>query len=156
MISNPVFQVIAAFFAIAGFSIVIEVPKKFLVYSGFVGAVGWAVYLLFLDKYGIMVATFFGGMAIALISHIFARIFKAPVTIFLIPGILVIVPGAGMYRTVYQIFLGEQGLAADYLLQTIQMAGMIALAIFAMDSVFSILQNKKWKSRRRLPYFWIK
>lgn len=143
MISSPVFQIIAAFFAIVGFSIVIEVPKKYLIYSGLVGAVGWAVYLLSMDKCGIMAATFLGGMAIALISHIFARTFKAPVTVFLIPGILVIVPGAGMYRTVYQVFLGEQKLAMDYLLQTIEMAGMIALAIFAMDSVFAILQKNR-------------
>ena len=143
MISSPVFQIIAAFFAIVGFSIVIEVPKKYLIYSGLVGAVGWAVYLLSMDKCGIMAATFLGGMAIALISHIFARTFKAPVTVFLITGLLILVPGAGLFRSAYQLFLGTKRMAAFYMLQTLEIAGMIALAVFVVDSVFSVINKKR-------------
>ena len=138
-------QVVSAFVAILAFSTVIQVPKKYLVYCGLIGAAGWLVYLLNADSKGIVMANFLAALVIALISHVFARIFKAPVTVFLIPGILVIVPGAGMYRTVYQIFLGEQQKAMNSLLQTIEIAGMIALAVFIMDSVFYMIRNKKWK-----------
>lgn len=140
-------QVIGAFISILAFSVVMQAPRKYIVYCGLIGAAGWLIYLLNVDKYGIVLANFMAAFVIALVSHLFARIFKSPVTVFLIPGILVIVPGAGMYRTVYQIFLGDQKRAIDNLLQTIEIAGMIALAIFAMDSVFDIIKNKKWQKR---------
>ena len=41
-------QVISAFFAILAFSVVNNVPKKFLLYCGLEGSVGWFVYLIFL------------------------------------------------------------------------------------------------------------
>ena len=113
-----IIQVLAAFVAILAFSIVIGAPRRYLPFCGIVGAAGWLVYLLNVEPHGIVTANFIAAMIIALASHIFARIFKAPVTVFLIPGILILVPGAGMYRTVYQFFLGDRQAAGSYLLQT--------------------------------------
>lgn len=136
-----ILQIGGAFLAILAFSVVMEAPRRYLPYCGLVGGVGWFVYLISVDRWGIVMANFFGALAISMISHVFARMFKAPVTVFLIPGILTIVPGAALYRAVYQFFLGTHSVAAEYLLETIQIAGMIALAIFLIDSLFSILQN---------------
>lgn len=140
-----ILQIAGAFLAILAFSVVLEAPKRYLPYCGLVGAAGWFAYLVTVDRFGIVMANFWGALIISLISHIFARIFKAPVTVFLIPGILTIVPGAALYRAVYQLFLGTRALASVYLMETIQIAGVIALAIFLIDSLFSILQKKIWK-----------
>ena len=87
-------------------------------------------------------ANFWGTFAIALLAHIFARSFKAPVTVFLIPGILILVPGGGLFRAAYQLFLGTWAMAKTYLLDTLSIAGMIALAIFMVDSFFHIISKK--------------
>jgi uncharacterized membrane protein YjjB (DUF3815 family) len=71
-------------------------------------------------------------------AHLFARIFKAPVTVFLIAGILPTVPGAGMYRIAYSIVANDRAGCAYYLLQTLEIAGMIALAIFIVDAIFRV------------------
>ena len=68
-------QVIRAFFAIIAFSVVNNVPKKFLFYCGLEGAVGWFVYLLFLPGPGTVMANFFGSLALAIMAHVFARVF---------------------------------------------------------------------------------
>lgn len=83
-------------------------------------------------------------MTITLISHTFARIFKAPVTVFLIAGILPTVPGAGMYRIVYYIIQGDRAMSSYYLTNTLELAGVIAIAIFIMDTLFRLFQ-KGWK-----------
>ena len=88
-------------------------------------------------------ANFFGSMALAIMAHVFARTFKAPVTVFLIPGLLILVPGAGLFRSAYQLFLGTKSMAAFYMLQTLEIAGMIALAVFVVDSVFSVINKKR-------------
>ena len=95
-------RVLGAFIAIFTFAVLQETPKKYLGCAGIVGAVGWLAYLLS-EHAGAdtVLATFISAMTITLISHTFARIFKAPVTVFLIAGILPTVPGAGMYRIVY-------------------------------------------------------
>lgn len=99
-----IIQVIAAFAAIFTFAMALEIPKKYLINCGFIGAAGWFVYLVVLQRFGMMTANLLGAAAITLLAHFFARIKKAPVTIFLIPGFLTLVPGAGLYRSVHYFF----------------------------------------------------
>lgn len=78
-------------------------------------------------------------VAVALVSQAMARHFKAPVILFVIPGILPMVPGAGMYRIVYSIVMGPENMVGTYLLETATAAGAIALGIFlgeALQKVF--------------------
>lgn len=77
-------QVIAAFAAIFAFAMALEIPKKYLINCGFIGAAGWFVYLVVMQRSGMMTANLLGAAAITLLAHFFARIKKAPVTIFLI------------------------------------------------------------------------
>lgn len=136
-------QVIGAFIAVVAFAVIIGVPKTFLWQAGLVGAVGWLVYLL-LEPTGLSVPgrMFFAALMVALISHSFARLLKTPVTLFLIAGILPLVPGVGMYRIVYNLITNNNSLAGHYMNETIQTAGMIALAIFIMDTIFRVFQKK--------------
>lgn len=136
-------QVVGAFIAVVAFAVIIGVPKIFLWQAGLVGAVGWLVYLL-LEPTGLSVPgrMFFAALMVALISHSFARLLKTPVTLFLIAGILPLVPGVGMYRIVYNLITNNNSLAGHYMNETIQTAGMIALAIFIMDTIFRVFQKK--------------
>lgn len=135
-------QVIGTFAAVISVAITLGVPKKFLWYAGLVGAVGWLVYLLLGAAGASTVASMFvAALAVAMISHIFARLKKTPVTLFLIAGILPLVPGVGMYRIVYNLITSNNSLAGYYFSETMQIAGMIALAIFIMDTLFRIFQK---------------
>lgn len=139
-----IIQVIGAFIAVVSVSIIFGVSKRFLFYSGFAGAFSWWIYLLLLktgagELMGIFVAT----LVSALISHMFARMLKAPVTVFQIPAILPTVPGVGMYRSVYYLIIGEKEMSGYYLSQTLQIAGMIAIGIFIMDTVFRTFLKRK-------------
>lgn len=138
-----VIQVIGAFFAVVAFSIIFSVPRKFLLYSGIAGATGWLTYLLiFQARDGVYFASFVAALVVALLSHSFARIFKAPVIVFLIPGILPLVPGVGMYRIVYYMITNDGNMTSYYFSYTMQIAGAIAIAIFIMDTVFRVFQKK--------------
>lgn len=138
-----IIQTIGAFFAVVSFGIILELPKKHIVSAGLVGAVGWLVYLLVNQSArSIIAAAFFSSLVVALVSHIFARVFKAPVTVFLVAGILPSVPGASIYRSVYHMIGNMPGEANHYLMETLQIAGAIAMAIFIMDSIFRLIQKK--------------
>lgn len=130
-------QLISVFVGVVGFGLVLEVQKKYLLYCGLAGMLGWAAYLL-AQQFVPVGSVFFSSFCIALLSQIFARKLRCPVTVFLIPGIYPSVPGAGIYRTVYYIILGENSLAGHYLLETLTTAGMIALGIYVVDILWKL------------------
>lgn len=70
-----IIQVIAAFAAILHLQWR-EIPKKYLINCGFIGAAGWFVYLVVLQRFGMMTANLLGAAAITLLAHFFARIKK--------------------------------------------------------------------------------
>ena len=68
--------------------------------------------------------------------------FKAPVTVFLVSGILPTVPGASIYRSVYYLIQGASSLSNVYFMETLQISGAMAMAIFIVDSIFRLMQKR--------------
>lgn len=135
-------QIIGAFIAVLSIALALGVPRKFLVYSAIVAAISWCVYLISLESgLDLVMSVFIATLVIAFISHTFARRFKAPVTVFLIPGILPLVPGVGTYRIVYYLIQEDGAKASFNFTQTLQVAGMIAIGIFIMDTLFKFFQK---------------
>ncbi len=137
-------QSIGAFLAVLGVSFLIEMPKKYLFFAGITGGIGWLAYLISTkEQTSLVAAAFFSSLSAALLSQIFARILKAPVTIFLVAGILPTVPGASIYRCVYFLIQGKSKWSNYYLVQTLQIAGAMAVAIFIVDSMFRLVHKRK-------------
>ena len=136
-------QVAGSFMAVLSFGIVLDLPKKDLGWSGVPGGVCWLVYLLIREETGSLIfAAFLSGLSVALLGHILARILRAPVSVFLIPGILPLVPGTSIYNCVYNIIRSSREQSTYYLIETMQIAGAIAMAVFLMDSMFKMIKNK--------------
>ena len=144
-------QCIFAFLAILAFSIIIEAPRKCLFVNGVLAALGWAVYLAVLPYSSVVSATFVSDFVVAVCSHILARLLKVPVIALLIPAILTIVPGAGMYQTVYNIMNSSVDTALYSLFSTLGAAGAIAFAIFLVDAVVAAIR-RGGRQKRLLRY----
>ena len=144
-----IIQMIAAFLAVVFFSITLEVNKKFILFAGISGMIGWITYLI-CKKYGIndIICYMISGIVIASLSYIFSIIFKVVVTIFLIPGILPIVPGVAIYRTVYYLIMNDIVNTRHYLMHTILISGSIAIAIFLIETIV-IIGEKIIKKRSK-------
>lgn len=137
-------QVVSAFVGVVAVAVLFQVPKKHLVLAGITGAGGWLVELIAEDMTnGSIFSSFFAALLVAVLSQIFARVSKAPVTLYLVTGILPLVPGVGMYRTVYYLLQSNREQTSYYLSYTLQIAGMIALAIFVVDSFFKKLYRRR-------------
>lgn len=139
-----IFQVASAFVGVVAVAVLFQVPKKYLVLAGVTGACGWLVKLIMETVLqDPIVSSFLAAFLVAFLSQIFARVSKAPVTLYLVTGILPLVPGVGMYRTVYYLLQSNHELTSYYLSYTLQIAGMIALAIFVVDSFFKKLYRRR-------------
>ena len=122
-----------AFLATVAFSIMFNTPKKELLYCGIVGAIGWFFYALCM-KIGLSSAfsNFWGTVFIAYFSRLFAIIRKNPISVFLISGIITLVPGAGIYNTVFNIIMSDNKMASFYGVETVKIACAIAFGIIVI------------------------
>ena len=137
-------RILGIFIGIYAFAIMTETPRKYLLTAGLVGMASGSIYL-FSEALGsgVVWASFFSALTAAIIAHILARLQKAPVTLFLIAGILPTVPGGGMYRIVSNAIDRNQAQLILSLLETLEIAGCIALAVFFVDAFFNLITPKK-------------
>ena len=83
-----IIRVFGAFLSIYSFAVLLQVPRRFVLQAGIVGAIGGFVYLLAIHfGRGDVMASLYSAVAAAVVSHIFARVYKTPVTLFLIAGV---------------------------------------------------------------------
>lgn len=135
---------VGVFWAMTALAVLLDTPKKYLLHTGMIGALAGLAYMLAVEYgFGNVWASFLSAVFAAFMANICARIYKTPVTLFLVIGILPMVPGAGMYYTVHYLLEREEKLASRYLLETIEVAGAIALAVFVVDSIFRVFTLKQ-------------
>lgn len=131
-----------SFLATIAFAVLFQAPRRTLIISGVIGAVGWVafVYLRQHLEYNSFHANFFATISLALISELSARIFKQPATVFLIPGIIPLVPGLGMYQGMKQIIEKSFESGMNTLLTAGIDSAAIALGIMLSASIFRVLK----------------
>ena len=139
-------QLLAACVGTAAFSALFGVPKKYWLDCGICGAVGWGVYLAVMAAYQMpIIGTFAASAVLTMLSRCLAIQRKAPTILFLVCGIFPLVPGAAIYYTAYNFFMGQEALALQYGMDTIKMAIAIGLGIGAAYSLPGHLFGWKWE-----------
>lgn len=137
----------------ACFSVIFNAPKSEISLCGLTGGIGWIIYKIFINySYGIATATFFSAVVITILSRILANLRKTPITVFLISGIIPLVPGATIYYTLYNIVLSNNYLAALKGLETLKTAGAIAVAVIIVLSLpryFFTFGNKNYFDKKK-------
>lgn len=135
-------QFIFAALATCGFSIIFKVPAGKTPVCCLVGAIGWIIYQLTVS-YGFptIMACFLGACAVALLSDIFSKALKEAATVFIIPGIMCLVPGAGMYNTMLALLNNDMDGFAAIGTQTLMAAGAIAVGLLVVGSLLRIIKT---------------
>lgn len=127
---NFFLQILTSFFGTVSFAILFEVPKKYYLWCGAIGAAGWIIYLLIMHFVTAPVsATFVASLVLIYLSREVSFALRAPVTIFLICGIFCLVPGLGIYNFTYNFFIGDSFEAAQIGIQVLKIAIAISLGI---------------------------
>lgn len=137
-----------AFLACMAFCFVFELRRwRFILSASLTGAVAWLVYLL-LDGWGGVTRFLLATVAAAVLAELFARIYKTPATIFLIIGIIPLVPGGGIYYTLEALINGDMPLFVQLGMETAASAGAIAVGSSLVSSVARIAALLRRERRR--------
>jgi len=136
-------QSITSFIAAAAFGILFNVPKESLFKCGFVGMVGWMVYFLLEGKGAdAVLATVIASFIVTVISQIYARIYKTPVIIFIVAGIIPLVPGGMAYDAMRHFVQNDYNTALNLAAKAFMISGAIAIGI-VFSEVFNQLVKRK-------------
>ncbi|KEI13049.1 threonine/serine exporter family protein [Clostridium novyi] len=136
MILNSLYALLCSL----GFGILFSIRGRKLFFASLGGGIGWYFYLL-CNKYthSIVFSLFIATISLSIYSEIVARIFKAPVTTFLVSALLPLVPGAGMYYTMYESIIGNATKSLSLGIETILSAGAIAVATIIVSSITKVI-----------------
>ena len=125
-----IIEFIVAMVATISFAILFNAPKKEVFYCGFTGAFGWIVYYLMTqNNFTSVLASLMATFCLTILARCFAVIRKCPVTMYVLPGIFPLVPGAGIYYTAYYLFIGNTEMSGFKGLETLEIAGAIVFGI---------------------------
>ena len=145
---------VLALIATGAFSIIFRVPIRRIPVCMVIGALGFIAYEISLDYYSSpAIGCFFGACIVGLFSSFAARIFKDAETIFVIPGILCLVPGFRIFNTMAAILKNDYTGAAEVGVQTIMMAGAIAVGLLTIGSILRVIYSMIRKTVRLRDHF---
>lgn len=125
------------------FAILFLAPRICILASGLVAALGWLSYnLLHNVGVGFILAVFIASLLVGFLSEGFARIYKVPVTVFAISGIVPLVPGRLAYMTIHSLALGEYDQAVLLATETLMIAASVAAGIIVVSSVVRAIKTR--------------
>lgn len=139
-----IIQVIVSFLASLGFGIIFNIKGKNLLFAAIGGSLGWFSYLLFTDfNMSKFPALFLSSLIFSTYSEICARLLKTPTTTIIICALIPLVPGAGMYYTMYETISGNVSGAIELGLNTLAEAGSLALGVIFISTITRHVTNRK-------------
>lgn len=119
-------ELILAFISSLAFGVIFNVPGRYLLHGALAGTIGW---LIFRSLGSSNTAIFFAAVGIGLLAEGGARMFRVPVLIIAVPGIIPLVPGAGAYSTMLALVKGDFIGALTNGTETLFSSGAIAVGI---------------------------
>lgn len=144
------FQVIYAFIVSLGFGVLFNVRDKNLFFAALGGAVGWFFYSLTMNlSDSSILAMLIASISISIYAEIFSRVLKNPVTLFLVCSLIPLVPGSGMYYTVFEAVEGNVFGSLNNGIETLSLAGVIAVGIILVSTLSRLMQKLKIRRTQR-------
>lgn len=136
MLKNLIYAAITTF----AYCIIFNIRGKNLIFGSLGGGLTWIIYLITFkfsnsNNLAFFIASAFSGVY----SEVMARLLKTPVTTFVTCTIIPLVPGGGMYYTMYEFVQGNIDKAQTLGIETLSIAGAIAVGILLVSSITRLL-----------------
>ena len=132
-----IYQLVLGFFATVGFAVYFYAPLDSIFATGLAGGLSWILYYTVLHSFdNKIIGTFLGAFLVGVLGEYLAIKMKKPATVFITPGIVSLVPGAGMYYTMLYLVQKDYSQAAISGSETFFMAAAIAIGII-VSTIFS-------------------
>ncbi|KXS36948.1 MULTISPECIES: threonine/serine exporter family protein [unclassified Candidatus Frackibacter] len=134
---------LAVFLATICFGVIFKLPKRTLFNSGLAGLLGWGGYNLALNYTNNQIfASFLGVVVITTVAEISARLLKEPATLFIVAGIIPLVPGSQAYFTMLNLVKKDYQAVIETGIETLLIAGAISAGIIFVGVLARLRTNE--------------
>ena len=150
-----IIKIIAGFISTIGFAILFRLKPTHWILAAIDGLLACVCYFAFADIFGnVFLPNLLASLVCAFGAELFARLAKAPSTVFLLPGIIALVPGGTLYYSMSNLLNSNYIEAGHNLLLTAEVAiaiggGIIAASILriiifkVVDAIIGKFNKKK-------------
>ncbi len=141
-----VMELFFSYLASLSFAFIFNLKAKTAFLSALGGSIGWFFYsqgLIFIQD--VNTAYFLGAVALSYYSEIMARKTKTPVTSYITPALIPLVPGNGLYQTMLRSIAGNYDDAIKQGLSTLMASGALAIGIlmvFTLIKIYYLLKRR--------------
>jgi len=112
------------------FAVLIRVPRRQLLFAALAGLVSAGIYALCGQlRFGEIAQVFLASVAVAALSELLARLRRTPAIVFLMPGLIPLVPGLLAYDAMYDLVRGNFVHGAGVAAETLFWAAAIGVGI---------------------------
>jgi len=140
--------VVLSMVATVAFAILYQIPARAVVSVGCLGAVAESFMLAAAHYHvGLAAASFIASLVVSLLSEALARVQRMPVTVFAVPGIIVLVPGMEAYAAMKDFVVHRYVLGIATGTQTVLIAGALASGLV----IAGVLARSVWRPRAHGP-----
>lgn len=143
MFIHIVEQAVTSFIASLAFGIIFNAPRKMLFPCGIVGMLGWIIYDIMEPGYEAVSATLMATLVIGVLSQVFARLYKHPVIIFSVAGIIPLVPGGMAYNAMRYFVQNDYTIAVELAAKALMIAGSIAVGLILSEVLNQAFRRKQ-------------
>lgn len=134
-----------------GFALIFRISKKRIPFAVLGGVLACAVYLICRDYITMNFLILFIPAVIATAyAEGFARIIKTPASTLLVPSIISLVPGSGLYYAISFLIAGDMAGFSSMAESTITSAAGIAAGIIVVSVIVNSFVSAKAKRQARL------
>ena len=130
--------------ATVGYAICINIPREALLAGGLTGSIGWIIYWYCYQFacLGKVSSSLISAFSVGLISYGLAYYKKMPTTLFNIPALVPLVPGATAYQAVRAMVSGQFVNSVRLFLMVLMMIGAIAMGYMMAQVVIELVDQR--------------
>lgn len=139
---NVLAQVITSFIASAAFGFIFNSPRKLLPHCGFVGMAGWLVYYIGMELgIDVIPATLLASFLVTVLSQLFSKLYKTPIIVFSVAGIIPLVPGGLAYDAMRNVVENQYDTAVQLAVKAFMISGAIAIGLISSEVINQIIRR---------------
>lgn len=146
---KEILQVFCAGLGTLGFALFFRVRPVHLLAATLGGVLSWTLYLVVFAAGGtVFSSTLVAALAVCLWAETMARVRKAPATVFLVPGIIPLLPGGALYYAMDSVVTGDMDVFLAKGKETVFIAVGIAGGILIASEIVRVTTRIQAKRRR--------
>ncbi|MBZ6527499.1 threonine/serine exporter family protein [Aerococcaceae bacterium DSM 111021] len=143
-------QIIFSFIASVSFGIILNGPRRGILFGGIAGTLGWMSFWVINQAIGdLAISNFVGSVVIGLICIFLSRKLRLPVITLNTPAIVPLVPGGAAYMAVRSVVEENYIDGANYMMDVAWTAGAIVLGFMVVKLIENEIKARRLKKMEK-------